>query len=279
MIARKKLNIGIWILVIIIILLLTTTAAVLAMRLGGYLPENMDVIFLQPREPDLFVEDENGRKWKQDESIEIFSMQYVDENGEVIIRNNVDEGGIIAPGTESAYKFYLKNASNFALDFSVELSPKLLQHSKVVSLAELPIEVRVHNQNGDYLIGTDTEWVKIADAPTVVDSGVVGINSYYAYVLEWRWEYESGDDVRDTLLGNISVEEPIIMQIDLGLGAEESTDLSATGGIPMENNGGTSTPDAGTIRTLPMAILLVLLLVACAALVLLFIRRRKTAKN
>lgn len=276
--ARQKLNIGIWILVIIVILLLSATTAVLAMRLGGYLPENVDVIFLEPRDPDLWVEDESGKKWTQNETVEIFSMQYVDENGDVIIRNNVDEGGIIAPGAESSYKFYLKNASNFALDYSIELSPKLLQHSHLASLSELPIEVRVHNQSGDFLIGSDSDWVMISNAPTVVDSGTVGINSYYSYVLEWRWLFESGDDVRDTLLGNMTIEDPIIMQVDLGMTAEENTNLAAQGGFPLAGDL-VDSQAAGTIRVIPMILLILLLLASAAALVLLILRRRKTDKT
>lgn len=277
---RRKLNIGIWVLVIIILLLLATTTAVLAMRIGGYLPQNTDVIFLHPRDPNVWVEDENGNVWDQTETIEIFSMEYANEKNELVVKSMVDSEAVIAPGVETSYKFYLKNTGNFALDFSVLLDPKLIQHSEVVSLEELPFEVRVHNQNGEYLIGNEEEWVKIADAPSVVDEGVVGKNSYYSYVFEWRWEFEDEyreKDAHDTYLGNLTINEPVVMQIDLGLTAAESTSFIAQGGLPIEDLGetGGSTTTAGTINWWPFILLLLLLACALTALITLVVRKKK----
>ena len=261
--------------VVITALLLAATGAVIAMRLGGFLPADADVLFLTPREPNADTTDES-KDWDDNTSVEIFSAEYKNAAGEIVVKSLVDDEAVIAPGTENYYKFYLKNTGNVALDYSILLDPKFKIDYKETSLEGMPFEVRVRNQHGTYLIGTETEWVNMNDVEPVVDQGIVGKNSYYSYVLEWRWLFESGDDERDTLLGNISVNQPVAMTLDIGTTAEESIRTNGTGGSPIE--GQKPAPDPGTISIWPAIVLGCLTLISLLALILLIARRLKTRK-
>ena len=259
-------------------LLLAATGAVVAMRIGGFLPADADVLFLTPREPNADTTDES-KDWDDNTSVEIFSAEYKNAAGEVVVKSLVDDEAIIAPGTENSYKFYLKNTGNVALDYSILLDPKFKIDYKDASLEGMPFEVRVSNQHGEFLIGTETEWVNMDDVEPVVDQGIVGKNSYYSYLLEWRWVFESGDDKRDTMLGNLSVEKPVAMTLDIGTTAEESIRTNATGGSSLEEDEGRKpAPDPGTISIWPAIVLGGLTILSLIILIALIARRLKTRK-
>ncbi len=262
--------------VVVTALLLAATGAVVAMRIGGFLPANADVLFLTPREPNAEASDDQ-KDWDDTTSVEIFSAEYKNAAGEVVVKSLVDDEAVIAPGTEQSYKFYLKNTGNVALDYSILLDPKFMIDYQETSLEGMPFEVRIHNQHGTYLIGSEDEWVNMNDVEPIVDQGIVGKNSYYSYVLEWRWLFETGDDERDTMLGNLSVNQPVAMTLDIGTTAEESIRTNGTGGSSLEEDEGRApAPDPGTISIWPAIVLGSLTLIAIITLIALIVRRMKT---
>jgi len=286
MYTRQKLNIGIWVTVCLTAVLLVLTAVVLFLRLGSFLPNDIDVLFLTPRNAKLELADDY-QNWDNRTTIQLFSAEYVNEDGEVVVQNLVDDGALIAPGVETSYKFYVKNTGNVALDYAIALDPKFIIASEHSNVEGIPFEVRVYNQHGTYLIGSENEWVSVDDAELVIDSGIVGKNSYYSYVFEWRWKYESGNDRLDTSLGNLAIHQPVVLALDIGTIASESSDVKAQGGSPLPPNGvgpeggevvqntAAEQQDGGTIRWIPMTVLIVLTVISGVALGWMIIVHRK----
>ena len=269
---RQKFNIGIWVMVAVTSLLVVATSLVIILRLANYLPNEMDMFVLEAHNPEVSLGDEDG--WDNNQSIEIFSAEYTDKAGNVVVKNLVDDGAIMAPGVETSYQFYIKNTGNVALDYSVELDPKFMIGAEIADLENSPFEVRLYNQYGTYLIGSETEWVNVNKTKAVMDTGVVGKNSYYGYVFEWRWPYESGNDGRDTNLGMISMGQPVVLTLDLGMSATESTDIYATGGSPMDANGTSLLLDVGDFEWVPMVVLVSLTLASAGGLIFLVLSKR-----
>jgi len=269
---RQKFNIGIWVMVAVTALLVVTTSVVVILRLADYLPDEMDMFVLEAHNPEASLGDGDG--WDNNRSIEIFSAEYTDAEGNVVVKNLVDDEAIMAPGVETSYQFYIKNTGNVALDYSVELDPKFMIGAEIADLEDSPFEVRLYNQYGTYLIGSPTEWVNVNDTQAVMDKGVVGKNSYYGYVFEWRWPYESGNDGRDTHLGMLSTGQPVVLTLDLGMTATESTDIYATGGSPMNADGTSLMLDVGDIEWVPMVVMISLTLVSAGGLTFLVLSKR-----
>ena len=235
--------------------LLLITTAVVALRLGSFLPNGTDVIFLVPKNPTSIVGD--GEKvWGTETEIDIFKSEYVNGKNEVTVLSSTG-AGLIAPGTENSYKFHMKNNGNMAVDYSVDLDFTLDISDGSVDLSQLPLSVRVKKETGEYLIGSPNEWVPVHQIRAGRDEGTLGINSYMSYYLEVRWEFESGDDSLDTWIGDIAAKQSVVFTLDIVTHAEESLDPAATGGIVDENGG--IFEIGGQIRPLPFVFLSVTL--------------------
>jgi hypothetical protein len=58
----------------------------------------------------------------------------------------------------------------------------------------------------------------------------VGTHSYYGYLLEWQWAFESGNDELDTMLGSGAVESELQFSLEISTSTVESDDPHAKGG-------------------------------------------------
>ena len=161
--------------------------------------------------------------WEKDTQIEIFRTFYENENGEVTVQSSNGDR-IIAPGTENSYTFKLKNTGRYAIDYNVDMESFL-----GAVATDIPIEVRISRFDGEWLVGSADEYVNLNDFHAV-DSGTVAAGNYIYYTLDWRWPFES-DDVVDTSLGDLTLEQEFSFSIELHTEATLNGDPEADGGL------------------------------------------------
>ncbi len=281
----KKINIALGVLASVLALLTLITSWAVIMRVGDFLPNEVDVILLIPKEPSLEVDDTNGVTWETSTDIEIFKASYTNEAGDVTV-STLGKDKLIAPGTQNEYKFYVRNNGNVALDFEVMFFATFTKNGVPLdmSLVDFPVEVRLSNQMGEYIIGGENRWVHISDmADTTdfgiienytMDEGVVGKDSYYSYIFEWRWAFD-GDDELDTLFGNAAEKADMSLALSIVTYAEQSANAGATGG---KHDSVLPRPVGGDYNIVAMVIILVLSLAIFVAIVVLiayYFKKRK----
>lgn len=257
----KTLNAFIWSLASILSVLTVLTAAVVAVRLGDFLPEDLDVVFLVPKDPSFEVSDGDD-VWTTNTTIDIFSSSYVNENGETVAASQTGDL-IFAPGMETDYTFKLHNNGNMAIDYNVVLDFGFLHNGGDYALDKLPLVARVYSaEDRSYIVGTDTDWVPVAEMMDYEDSGTLGLNSYNEYRLELMWPFfdSAESDARDTELGQLAARgDRVEFSLGITTHAEQNINPDAKGGIVDKD--GPVTQTGGDIDPLPFAAL-----VAAAAL-------------
>lgn len=127
---------------------------------------------------------EKGGSWSQLTTINLFASS----NSEVKDK--------IYPGVEGYYPFSIRNANDFALTFTMNITED--EHMT----GNIPLKYRLlDNKTGKYLTGNGTDaWLSPEELQDMVVK--IGNNRNVYYKLEWRWPYESGDDARDTAIGS-----------------------------------------------------------------------------
>jgi hypothetical protein len=185
----------------VVFILLLMTLAITAFRVGNYLPEGIDILFIVGKEPNMDTTDGKGNVWQSNEKIPLFSSEYVNgENRVIIASQNGDK--VIAPGFESSYEFALYNNGNMAVVHETDLDFKLKVANSELENYTFPLKVRLYDTEGNYIIGSKTEWIPGEDASIAFHPGTLGATSYKKYTLELKWEFEGGQDELDTLYGN-----------------------------------------------------------------------------
>lgn len=180
--------------------------------------------------PGFSVSDDNT-VWATNTPIEIFRVSY--ENGEQVITVNSDNGDkVIAPGTENSYTFKLKNTGNVALDYTVELEAFFTPAE-----IEIPVTGRLNRYDGEWIVGSQDEFVKVPVLDTAEDEGTLGAGKYTYYTLDWVWPFESGDDEYDTYLGNLATEQDLTFTVVIKTTATASFDPDDDSGITPPQTG------------------------------------------
>lgn len=258
----KKTNFIIKVLLILLIVLFLLSLVILALRLTDALPNGIDIFFIEPKEPGVTFGDDKVL-WSGDSEIEIFSVEHKNGEGVVTVVSGTGDK-VIAPGTKGFYKFNFKNIGNIAVEYDCNIVVSF-ETTGIVGIDDLPIKVRLKNYEGQYLIGSETTWEKIASIKQFSDAAVIGKNCYVFYEFEWCWDFESGDDTLDTLLGNISGNGEAKLVIDLSATATQCEDYEAVGGLKIESldsrTGGNIVPAPYIILNLLILIILVVLLI------------------
>ena len=171
--------------------------------------------------------------WNTKTKIELFRTTY--ENGERIVTAAGKNGNkVFAPGTENSYHFRLSNPGNAAMDYRMEASVTV---SDGLDSYEVPLEVRLSAYMQRYLVGTEGSWAPMEKLSMVREKGVLGAESYTAYLLEWRWPFESGKDEFDTMLGNLAADKELSLTVTIHVTAEMDENPDATGGTPLKPGG------------------------------------------
>lgn len=182
------------------------------------------------KELGFVVYDDNGT-WEMQSTIEIFKISY--ENGEKVITVASDnEDKVIAPGTKNSYTFKLKNTSNVAMDYDLQVKTSVSP-----SNLEIPLEGKINRFDGKWIFGNKENYDVMNGFKMMSDSYTLGAGKFSYYTLDWQWPFDGNDEL-DTYLGNLSVDEEIVYAIEIHTVATASVDPNDDGGIQ-------STPNTG----------------------------------
>ena len=224
--SRKKTSGNLIALILILLLCLTVSVSLLFGRVIPYtsakfvnihsLNENAPIIpdVTDVTAPDGTIEtfESDGEKhnpeFHMEADEEIFKFFY-DETGKVTVigaEGNTDK--LFAPGTSNVYQFTLANTGDVAVDYYMEMEAYYTGTDLWI-----PIETRVWDYNNKYLVGSPDEKVDVLELNTVQESGELGAGRYAVYNLEWEWPFERGDDVYDTMLGDLAVDQDMTLHV------------------------------------------------------------------
>ncbi len=279
----------VWWIAWIILLLILITFIIILIRTSSFATPEKNSIFLVPANPGLEVND-GKQAWGVESCIDLFESTY-SGNGKDISVESSNGDKVIAPGTESEYTFNLKNTGNVAMDYSVTIDASLEINLDEVGLKELPIGVRLRTYSGEYLLGDGKTWASVSNLENYVAQGTLSVNNYAWYTLEWKWLYEEyvidengntvgpvGDEW-DTILGNMSSDTPVSLNVTISTTATPSTSFSALGGIEQDF---TDADDAiersqmgGVLRLWPLILIVILLILMTVVAVMIFRSRAK----
>lgn len=270
---EKRAWIWIMLLVNIILFLLLMLIGIVALKVGNYLPEGTDILFIVGKNPSVEVGDGEG-VWESGREVNIFKANYVNGKGETTVVSQ-DGTKLIAPGTLTTYKFSMYNNGNMAVVYETDLDFTLKIGDEIQSDYVFPLKARLSTENGYYLIGGETEWEDVENATLSKHVSVLGSRSYETFVLELLWEFDGGNDALDTMYGDTSVEKGVSLTLGINTYAEEHIDPAATGGtrVDIDENGA----HGGALRLL--WIILLILIVAILIFYLSWLMGMRLKKN
>lgn len=93
---------------------------------------------------------------------------------------------VIAPGTDNTYQFIIRNKNEFAIIYDLDINE--------TNEYDINMKFRL-KQNGEYILGSDNEWVTAEDLKQ--SEVILAHESYNVYTLDWKW-FESKND---TIIG------------------------------------------------------------------------------
>lgn len=254
--STRKQWVYIMLMVNIVFILLLMTLGIIALRVGNTLPEGVDVLFIVGKNPSVDFEDSNegGGKWKSGKNVDMFKAQY--ENGEGTPTVVSQDGTkLIAPGTKTTYRFTMNNDGNMAVDYFTDLDFVLKIGNETVTDYQFPLQVRLLNDRGEYLIGDENTYEQVAKASLDQYRSILGAKSFETFELQLIWLFEGGNDELDTMYGDLSAEKGVTLTLTINTTAEESLDPTAQGGTKMEVEG--TEEYGGTIRWLWLIMLMI----------------------
>ncbi|MBQ9744218.1 MAG: hypothetical protein IJW19_03745 [Clostridia bacterium] len=252
---QRNAYVRIMLMVNIVFILLLITLGVIALRVNNVLPEDQDIFFVVGKNPSFEIGDGEGKQWKNETNVNIFRSTYKDGKGEAIVISQTGDK-VLAPGSTSSYKFAMYNNGNMAVMYETDIDFALLVNGKESTTTQLPLKVRLYTDSGKYLVGSENEWTNINDVE--IDSYIsqLGASSYEGFTLEVKWDYESGNDELDTLLGNQSAasdgknNKGVSVDLKINTYAEEHIDPTAKGGTVVNEEGRDEVEHGGTVRIL-----------------------------
>ncbi len=262
------------ILLILLIILFILSLLILVIRIGNFLPNGTDIIFIEPKEAEFIGEDDKA-VWNEEAKIEIFTINSINGEGKMTVCSGRGDN-IIAPGMEGYYKFSFKNLGNIAIDYSCSIIASFEGYNIDFNEKDIPFKIRLKDYQNNYIIGDENTWESIDKLINYQDIKTIGKNCYVYYELEWAWPFESGNDEFDTLLGNMSSKSEIEFTIDISVNAVQSEKLNASGGLKYSNN---NPRTGGNIVPAPYIILNLWILIILIALIVLEKRKKDKEKN
>ena len=245
----------VWIMLMvnIVFILLIMTLGIIALRVGNSLPEGTDILFIVGKNPSVSFEDESG-VWEAGKNVDIFKSSY-GENGGAPTVVSQDGTKLIAPGVKTTYQFTMQNNGNMAVVYEADIDFVLSIGGVSQKEYNFPLKVRLYDDKGLYLIGSEAEYVQVQKAAIAQHPGLLGANSYQTFTLELYWEFEGGNDELDTLYGDLSAQKGVNLTLKINTYAEEHIDPTAQGGNKIEVEG--TEEYGGTIRWLWLILLMI----------------------
>ena len=249
----RKSWVWIMLMVNIVFILVLMTLGIIALRVGNTLPENVDILFIVGKDPEV-VTDDDKNAWTMGREIDIFKASYVNGKGSTTVASD-DGEAVIAPGTETMYKFSMYNSGNMAVVYATDIDFTLWIGKEKVDSSAFPLRVRMLNASGEYMIGSETEWVQVRDATLQQYSSVLGASSYENFELQLSWEFDGGNDALDTLFGDLAAEKGVSLKMSINTYAVEHDDPATQGGIAISDSAKNHPEYGGTIRWLWLTLL------------------------
>lgn len=124
----------------------------------------------------LVVKESSGKQWSQLGHLNIFDQE---TEGETIIK----------PFCFGSYTFTIENKVNQPFRYELTITDE--------NLAQIPMEFRLKGSNGNYIVGSSSQWVGIEDL-----SDIAGLDERWtsaSYTIDWRWKGDQ--DAIDTDAG------------------------------------------------------------------------------
>lgn len=263
------------ILAVILLFLILLTFLILIVRIGNFAPIDKNTIFLVEKNFRVATDDKD-KIWDTKSDIDIFDSSITNKD-EIVIVKSENGDNLIAPGTFNEYTFNLKNTGNIAIDYDVNMRAILKINNVESSFENFPIVVRLKNYNGEYLLGNAETWLSIEEINDFLDKGILGVNNYAYYTLEWKWDGK--DDKLDTALGTSAVSRDIDLIVEISTSSTPAEKPSATGGIIQADNDliNQETKIGGTIKVIPFTILIILIILISITLIIL--KRKNKVKK
>lgn len=280
----RKINRRILILLIFLLVALLATSVLLGFRLSEITNKEQNVIVIVPNTadedekeklPSIITYDNNGI-WSSKTDIEIFKMEYHNDGYITVQSSNGDK--VVAPGTENEYTFHFKNEGNAPGKYNMKLEAIFSQKDWPI-----PIEARMKNQNGEYILGSKDSWDNSPDLKEIKDSAVLGTNKFATYTFEWRWPFERGDG--DELIANneydtfiADFESLYSKEMTMTLNISTSTELDYGVENSTDKVQGISSPYTGEMRNLAIRSAIVMLVLVTSIISIIHLERRQIKK-
>lgn len=246
----------VWIMLMvnIVFLVLLMTLGILSLRVGNYLPENTDILFVVGKNPSVDFTDGVNNSWQSGKNVNIFQASYVNGEGVTTVVSQ-DGTSLIAPGTHSTYRFSMYNNGNMAVMYQTDLDFTFRIGGATQAEYDFPLKVRLYTQDDYFLIGDEDSWVDVNKAVVSAHVSQLGASSFETFIVELMWEFEGGNDELDTLYGDTAVDMGVSLTLGINTYAEEHIDPTAKGGTPID--GAESQEMGGTVRVLWLVLLLI----------------------
>ena len=150
-----------------------------------------------------------------DGSIELFRIEYQNASGEIVVQG-VNADNVVAPGTSVGYDVRLRNNDDCVIDFLMTPTVKFLSGD------ELPVEFKVVDDYGNYIVGDEETWVGANDMNALAHKGSIHPGEVFTYHVVWQWLFEVDDaqDGYDTYLGNVN--GAVIPGVSVGIETQAS---------------------------------------------------------
>ena len=196
---KKHHSVVLVILLVVILILFLLSTIILGSRLYELTTRDQYTVDLGLGEPE-------GK-------IELFRIEYSNAKGEVTVQG-VNADNVVAPGTTVNYDIYLRNHDDVVIDFMMTPAVDFLTGD------EVPVEFKLVDSYGNYLLGSETEWVKPDDVNAMMHKGSIHPGEVFTYHVSWRWVFEVNQEQNeyDTYLGNQNRE--IVPGVRVGISTE-----------------------------------------------------------
>ncbi len=215
------------------------SAVIAASRISGltkeekrnYIPIGDDTSSDQPAS-DSDVKHLTGEMIVKD--LEIFRVSYSNKTGEITVKSSNGDK-LIAPGTDWKYSFTLRNTKEVSINYRMRVQAFV----EGTDLA-LPVKARMRGPKGWMTGKKSSAYVPVLDLDGLRDSGVLARDHIADYRLSWKWPFESGGeeaDAFDTMLGDMAVEDDIVLTIRLSIYAWDDEEPDKPGGRPVPPTG------------------------------------------
>lgn len=196
---RKRRSAGLIILLIVFVTLLLLTTAILGSKLYEMATRDQYTVDLGLGEPE--------------GTIELFRIEYSNELGEITVQG-VNGQNVVAPGTSVSYDIRLRNNDDVIIDFVMAPTVEFLSGDQV------PIRFKVVDDHGNYILGSETEWVSAEEMNGLNHKGSIHPGEVYTYHVSWQWEFDVSQeqDAYDTYLGTQNGE--VLPGVQVGITTE-----------------------------------------------------------